>query len=251
VAQASNSAVSLSEIRVSCESCSLGELCLPRGLSADEIGQLDAVVTQKRPVPRGASLYRMNDPAPAVFIARSGSFKSYFTTPQGDEQIVGFHLPGELIGLDGLESGRHSCFVEALETSSVCEVPFEKLESLCSALPRLHKEMFRLMGREIGEEQRLLLLLGHKSAEERLASLLSSLADRYARRGLSAREFNLSMPRQDIANYLGLALETVSRGFAHLQESGIITVDRRHIRITDHKRLADICKGCRGNSDHA
>lgn len=243
--QATIRALSLSDIRISCENCSLGELCLPRGLEADEITQLDAAVTQKRPVARGAHLYRMNDPAPAMFIARSGSFKSCFLTPQGDEQIVGFHLPGELIGLDGLESGRHSCFVEALETSSVCEVPFEKLESLCSILPRIQHEMLRLMGREIGEEQRLLLMLGHKSAEQRLASLLASLSDRYARRGLSGSEFNLSMSRQDIANYLGLALETVSRGFAHLQDEGIIAVDRRHIRIADRKRLTDISAASR------
>lgn len=243
--QATIRAINLSDIRVSCENCSLGELCLPRGLDADEIGQLDAAVTQKRPVARGAHLYRMNDPAPAMFIARSGSFKSCFLTPQGDEQIVGFHLPGELIGLDGLESGRHSCFVEALETASVCEVPFEKLESLCRILPRMQREMLRLMGREIGEEQRLLLMLGHKSAEQRLASLLSSLADRYARRGLSSSEFHLSMSRQDIANYLGLALETVSRGFAHLQDEGVIAVDRRRIRIADHTRLAEISGACR------
>jgi CRP/FNR family transcriptional regulator len=243
MAQATIPAMSLSEIRISCENCSLGELCLPRGLTADEVGLLDAVVTLKRPVTRGTHLYRMSDPAPAMFIARAGAFKSYFTTPQGDEQIVGFHLPGELIGLDGLESGRHTCTVEALETASVCEVPLDKLESLCGTLPRLHKEMLRLMGREIGAEQRLLLLLGHKSAEERIASLLASLSDRYARRGLSAREFDLCMSRQDIGNYLGLALETVSRGFSHLQQTGVIEADRRHIRINDLERLHQLCGG--------
>ena len=159
------------------------------------------------------------------------------SSANGDEQIVGFHLPGELLGLDGFADDTYTCNAVALETSSVCELPLDQLEMLCHQLPGLQKQMRRIMGKEVSNDHKLLLLLGKMTAEERLASFLLSLSRRMEERHWKENEFNLSMPRQDIANYLGMAVETVSRLFATFQSEKIIDVDRRHITILDMQRL--------------
>jgi CRP/FNR family transcriptional regulator len=153
---------------------------------------------------------------------------------------MGFHLPGELFGLDGLETDIHTCSAIALETTSLCELPLNQLDNLCSSIPGLSHQMHRLIGKEVTTEHEMLFLLGKKDAEERLSSFLISISNRLSQRGFSATEFNLSMSRQDIGNYLGLALETVSRQFTHFQEQGIIDVERRHITINDMVRLKEV-----------
>lgn len=227
-------------IKVSCELCSLAELCLPRGLSEAEVHELDGIVKRGRPINRGKHLYRMNDQDHSLYLVRTGSFKSYLSTDDGDEQVVGFHLPGELVGLDAFETGRHTCSTMAMETSTVCELPGEKLNHVCQSVPGLHSQLQSLIGKEISADHSMLLLLGKKSAEEKLASFLVSLSRRFHERGFSPVEFNLCMSRQDIGNYLGLAVETISRLFAKFQEENLLAVDRRLIKIKDLQSLKSL-----------
>lgn len=236
--------ITLHQIKASCHSCSLTQLCLPRGMAAQEVEQLDSIVRRGRPLQRTEHLYRHGDELRSLYVVKSGSFKSYTSTRDGAEQIVAFYLPGELMGFDALQHELHNCSVVALETSSVCEIGFDRFEDLCDKLPSLQRQMRRLVGREVSSEQNMLLLLGQKSAEERLATFLLNLATRFSERGFSAREFNLSMPRQDIANYLGLAVETISRLFTSFQEEGLVEVDRRRIRLADTDRLTEVASVC-------
>jgi CRP/FNR family transcriptional regulator len=174
---------------------------------------------------------------------RSGTLKSYYTTDDGDEQVLGFTLPGEMVGFDGLSDGHYTSNSVVLETSCVCSLPYERLEEMCHTTPGLHKQIMRVVGREITLDHQMLLLLGKRSAEERLATFLVSLSKRYHARGLSATEFNLPMSRQDIGNYLGLAIETVSRLFAHFQEQNLLTVNRRQVFLHDLDRLTGRIEG--------
>jgi CRP/FNR family transcriptional regulator len=202
--------------------------------------KLDTIVEQRKPIHKSDFLFREGDAAIGVYAVRSGSVKTLVESPNGDEQIVGFHLPGELVGLDGFMDGKHTCTAIALETTSVCSMPLDKLEKLCSTLPSLHHQMSRIMGKEVTEDHKMLLMLGKMSAEEKVATFLLSISRRMEERHWKATEFVLSMPRQDIANYLGLAVETVSRLFAHYQEEGVIQVDRRRISILNMQRLKEI-----------
>ncbi len=218
-------------LKVSCAECSLMELCLPRRLDPAELTQLEGIVRHRRPLQRGEVLYRRGESLRALYAIHSGSIKIHISAPGGSEQILGFHLPGNLLGLDGCGTDSYTCTATALETTSICELPYRRLESICTLVPGLNREFHRLMGRAIGAEQAMLLMLGNKKAEERLASFLLNLSRRHGERGFSPLNFNLSMSRHDIGNYLGLALETVSRQFAHFQEAGWISVDRREISI--------------------
>ena len=234
----------LDEIKVSCKDCSLAELCLPHGMSDTEIEELDKIVRRLPPLQAGQHLYRAGDKGRSLFAVRSGAAKSYCITESGDEQVLGFTLPGELVGLDGLSDGYYTSSSIVLETSSVCEMPYEGLEDLCHSLPALNRQILRVASREISAEQQMLMQLGKRTAEERLASFLLSLSSRFSQRGLSATEFNLPMSRQDIGNYLGLAIETVSRLFAHFQEQGVLRVNRKQITIVDMGRLKAMVEGC-------
>jgi CRP/FNR family transcriptional regulator, anaerobic regulatory protein len=241
-----NKTLTINDIKVSCGSCSLAELCLPHGMNGKELDELDKIVVRHQPYQPGEHLFRAGDNSRSMFAVRSGALKSYCTTEDGEEQVIGFTLPGELLGLDGMEDGNYASNALVLETSSICELPFNRLEELCQTLPGLHRQMMRVVGKEITADQRMLLLLGKRSAEERLATFLLSLSKRYRARGLSATEFNLPMSRQDIGNYLGLAIETVSRLFAHFQDLGVLKVNRRQIVLTDLERLTRMVEGCTG-----
>jgi len=235
-----NSNISLSQLSVSCHSCSLSELCLPRGLNEAELEELDGVVERKQSCERDASLYRGGDRLKAIYAVRSGSFKATITTSEGAEQVVGFYLPGELLGLDGFADQRHSCNVIALESATVCKLPYDDFENLCGQLPGLRRQLVHLVGREINNSNRMLLALGQMSAEERLATFLMSFSRRFGERGFSDTEFNLSMPRHDLANYLGVAVETVSRLFSRMQDEQVLAVERRQVRILDKNKLAQL-----------
>jgi CRP/FNR family transcriptional regulator len=232
--------VNLDRLKVTCAQCNLSELCFPHGMNSDDLDKLDTVVEQHKPIHKNDFLFREGDTSTSVYAVRSGSIKIIVESPNGDEQIVGFHLPGELLGLDGFMNGKHTCTAIALETTSVCAIPLEKLEGLCTAVPSLHHQMHRIMGKEVTEEHKMLLMLGKMNAEEKVATFLLSISRRMEERHWKATEFVLSMPRQDIANYLGLAVETVSRLFAHYQEEGVIQVDRRRISILNMQRLKEI-----------
>lgn len=229
--------IPLNKLKIACKNCGLAKLCLPLGLDAGDIDQLDAIVQRNRPLHRSSHIFQTGDKFHSLYVVKTGAIKTYTQCPNGTEQVVGFHLPGEIVGLDGIDCDKHICSAKALETTAVCEVPFECLEELTASIPDLQHQLFRLMSREITKDTGLMVLLGKSTAEERLAAFLLSLSVRFQHRGFSPSEFNLSMSRQEIGSYLGLALETVSRLFTHLQEQKILLVDRKHIEIRDMDSL--------------
>ena len=221
----------LVSIRASCVHCSLRQLCLPAGIDAHELQRLDDIVRRRRPVEQNERLYRLGDPLTAVYVARDGAFKTVSISESGEEQIVGFHLPGELIGLDALGAGEHRCEAVALTHANVCEVPFEQLSEVAAQLPGLQQQLLRIIGQSVGRDHDHLGILVRRQAVERIALFLHGLSERYRNIGQSGLEFRLPMSRDDIARYLGLALETVSRGFGKLQDDGVIVVLGRQIGI--------------------
>ena len=233
----SNTVISIANIKIACQNCSLASLCLPLGMNPADVEKLEAIVKRTRPLRRGDHLFETDAPFRSLFAVKTGSIKTYALGADGSEQVLGFHLPGELIGLDAIQSEQHRCSARVLETSTVCELPFHRLEELASHIPSLQHQLFRLLSKEISQDSDMAALLGRSTAEERLASFLLSLSERYHRRGFSAKEFILSMSRQEIGSYLGLALETVSRLFTRFQDDGILQVDRKHIAIKDMDRL--------------
>lgn len=228
-----NKVSQLTSMRVACESCSLHQLCLPLELSADDVEELDRIIKRRRPLQRGECLFQAGDSFTAIYAIRSGSLKTFTTTDDGQEQVTGFHLPSELVGLDAITTDTHNCTARALETTSVCEIPYTRLQELGAKIPGLQRQLLRIMSKEILEDQNLMIWLAKKTAEERLASLLLRMSKQFSDRHFSAREFNLSMSRTDIANYLGLAVETVSRLFSRFQSDGLLSVDRKHVVIED------------------
>lgn len=201
---------------------------------------LDSMVKRRGPLRRHERLFRVGDTGRHLYAVRTGAVKSWIVSANGDERVVGFHLPGELVGVDALGDGTHSCTAAALETTSLCRVSFDTLGTLARACPAINAQVQRLLGEALSHANDLLVLLGKKSALERMASFLLNLSGRLERRGLSHREFSLTMTRIDIGNYLGLALGTVCRLLAELQEIGALSVRRRHIRILDIDRLRAI-----------
>lgn len=217
---------------VSCEHCHVRELCLPRGLNHEDLVQLDSEVHRR--VMHGKDiLYRAGDRLTHLYAVRSGSAKVAVSDHTGAEQVVGFYLAGELLGLDGLYDERHRGTASALETTSLCEIAFDGLERLCARLPSLKRQVERLMGKEISTEQQLMLSLAHRGVEQRVAVFLLDLSRRWSQRGFSATRFALSMTRDELASYLGTAPETVSRAFVELRGAGLLKVDKRNIQILD------------------
>lgn len=229
-----NKIISFESLRVACRSCSLATLCLPLGLEAEDVERLENIIKRSRPLHRGDQLFRRGDRFEALYVVKTGSVKTYAPSgEQGGEQVLGFHLPGELLGLDAIDRDHHTCSAKVLETSAICEIPFQRFEELAASVPSLQRQMYRLLSKEIVQDNEMLLLLGKKTAEERLATFLLSLSQRLSKRGLSATDFYLSMSRHEIGSYLGLAVETVSRLFTRFHEEGILRVERRHVRVID------------------
>jgi len=225
------------QTQASCNNCRLSSLCLPLSLHLEDVDLLDQIVQRGRPLQRGSHLYRAGDAFQSLFAIRSGSVKASTLNEQGEEQVTGFYLPGELVGLDGIADNQYTNSVVALETASVCEIPFHLMEELSLKIPSLQRHMFQLLSREITQDQQMLSLLSKNNAEERVAALLLSLSKRHQRRHLSANDFQLPMSRTDIGNFLGLTIETISRVFRRLQQQGILAVDKKHIRIQDMEQL--------------
>lgn len=234
--------VSLDGIKVACSNCGLSTLCLPYGLKPDDVERLEHIVRRNRPLQRGQTLYSPGDKFRSLYVVKTGAVKTFTQTASGDEHVIGFHLPGEILGLDAIQEDQHGCFAKALETTAICEMPFGRLEELSSSIPSLQHQMLRLLSREVCSESQMISLLNNSSAEERLASFLISLSERFHRRGFSATDFFLAMSRQDIGSFLGLALETVSRLFTRFQDQGILRVDRKHVQITDMEGLRSVMK---------
>lgn len=229
---------------IHCHDCSMGTLCIPFTLNNNELEQLDSIIERKKPIQKGEQIFKSGDPLKSLFAIRSGTIKSYTITEQGDEQITGFHLAGDVIGFDGIHSQTHQSFAQSLETAMICEIPFATLDELSGTMPKLRQQIMRLMSTEIISDQEMILLLSKKNAEERLAAFINNLAIRYANRGFSAKEFRLTMTRGDIGNYLGLTVETISRLLGRFQKSGLIEVKGKYITILDLEALTQLA----GNS---
>jgi CRP/FNR family transcriptional regulator, anaerobic regulatory protein len=225
---------------VACSSCCLQRVCLPCGLSSRELDQFGHIVTTKRRVARGAALYRDGDAFEYLYAVRSGAFKTVGVSHHGDEKITGFHLAGELLGLEAISAGRYSYSAVALEDSEVCAIPFAALEKLSLTVPALQHQLFRVLSGDISRDQGLMLLLGSMTAEQRLAAFLLSLSRRYQRLGFAADRFILRMTRDEIGNYLGLTLETVSRLLSRFQKEGLIGVHQREIELKNVDKLRDL-----------
>jgi len=225
--------IDLEQSRSVCSACGLQELCLPIGLDPAEIDRLDRVVEHHRMVRRGDYLYRAGYPFRSLFAVRSGFLKSCVLHDDGREQVTGFHMMGEFVGMDAISTDVHTCDAVALEDSDICEIPFVTLEELSRTVPALQRHLHKIMSREIVRDHGVMLLLGRMKAEERLATFLLNLSQRYCARGYSGTSFHLRMTREEIGSYLGLKLETVSRVFSKFQEEGLISVQNRYIELKD------------------
>jgi CRP/FNR family transcriptional regulator, anaerobic regulatory protein len=239
--------IDIASLKAACSECSLRDLCLPLGLSAEDMHVLEGSIKSHRKLSKGDFLYRVGDPFRSLFAIRTGSTKTCEIAADGSVQITGFHLPGELLGIDAISSEKHPCDVVALETSEICELPFGKLEALARELPGLQHQLFRIMSREIMEEEVQLLMLGRMKAEERLAAFLVSFSKRYQHLGHSPNDLRLPMSRQDLGDYLGLALETVSRLFSRFQEEKLISVQGRSVKLLNIDALKDVTKQAMAN----
>lgn len=238
---------SLAELKSICSTCGLRQLCLPVGLSAEDLQRVDALITHRQRIPAGRHLYRQHDPFKALYAIRSGILKTYDLNSEGGEQVNGFHMSGELVGLDAISTERHVCNAVALDDCDVCIIPFSRLETLLQEIPSLMRQFHRLMSHEIATDHGMMMLLGTLSAEQKLAVFVLNLSQRLHARGLSPTVIRLSMSREEIGNYLGLTLETVSRTFSRLQEDGLIVVDRRNLTIRNLSLLEQLAGyACRG-----
>jgi CRP/FNR family transcriptional regulator len=235
--------IDLARLRRSCAQCSLQQLCLPAGIDADELVRLDEIVRRRRTLARGERLFRIGDPLASVFVARDGAFKTVSISEGGEEQVIGFHLAGELIGLDALGEGAHRCEAVALETANVCDVPLDELSAVAAKLPSLQQQLLRVSGHSLNRDHDHMEMLVRRQANERIALFLHGLGERYRQIGQSPSALRLPMSREDVARYLGLALETVSRGFTRLQEDGVIAVHGRRVEILDLDLLERLAHG--------
>lgn len=228
-------------IPIACTDCGIYNLCFAVGGDAD-LSVLDTLVKSRRTYRRGELLFSIGEPYRAVFAIRNGSVKTSVLTDDGRIQVTGLHVAGELLGLSSLVADRYSCEARALETTSVCEVPFERYEELVAQVPGLQHQMLKIMSQEIIHNQEMMLLLGKKRAEERLASFFINLSRRFKRHGKPADEITLSMSRSDIGNYLGLAEETVCRVISRFEDESLISTRRRIVRLLQPDQLQAISR---------
>jgi CRP/FNR family transcriptional regulator len=225
------------EVNRHCASCAVRDLCVPVGLDSDAVDSLDRLISSHTRIRKRASVYRPGDAFSALYAVRLGTFKTLMLAEDGREQVTGFHMAGEILGHDGICDNAHVCQAIALEDSEVCVLPFRQLDALAHEIPSLRRNLYRFISRHACHDQNMMLLLGSRCAEERLVIFLLDLAERYHARGYSASEFMLRMTREEIASYLGLKLETVSRLFSHLQGEGLIQVQGRAIKLLDSPAL--------------
>ena len=235
--------VNLDRLRRSCGQCSLQVLCLPAGNDSGDLQRLDEIVRNRRPLAAGDSLFRSGQALGSLYVAREGAFKTVATNERGESQVIGFHLPGELMGLDALGSGFHACDAQALTRATVCEVPLGQLESICTQVPGLQHQLLRIIGQGINRDQTHMEMLGRRQASERLALFLHGLSERYRLLGRPAAMFMLPMSREDIASFLGMVIETVSRTLTKMQDDGMISVRGRQVNILDAARLEAMVQG--------
>jgi CRP/FNR family transcriptional regulator, anaerobic regulatory protein len=220
-------------LQTQCSGCHLKDLCLPCGLSGNDVSRLDGLKFSRRRVKEGQTLYRQGDKFQFLYAVRSGTFKSSVALKDGREHVTGFQMAGEVMALDGLAQGVHASVATALEDAEICAIPYAHLSELAAGSPQVQQAVSRLMSREIVREHGLMTLLGSMSAEERIAAFLLNVSQRMKARGYSPSEFHLRMSRAEIGSYLGMKLETVSRTLSSFQQQGLLQVDKKHVRIVD------------------
>ena len=236
-------ALRLEPLKVACCGCNLRELCLPVGIAEDQMHRLDDIVTTRRSLARGETLFRAGEQFTSLYAVRTGFFKTCFSSEDGRNQVTGFQMAGELLGLDGIGTDHHTCDAVALEDSQVCVISYAQLEELSREISDLQRQFHKIMSREIVRDHGVMLLLGSMRAEERLAAFLLNLTHRLHTRGFSSSAIVLRMSREEIGSYLGLKLETVSRTFSKFQANGMLFVRHRQIRITDPVGLQNLIDG--------
>ena len=210
------------------------------GLSEQELLRVDELVAVRRTVKRGASLFHNGEKFSSLYAIRTGFFKTTVNTEDGRDQVTGFQMAGEIIGLDGIVNELHTCDAIALEDAEVCVLPFDRIEEISREITSLQRHVHKIMSREIVREHGVMLLLGSMRAEERLAAFLLNLVQRLQARGFSKSELILRMTREEIGSYLGMKLETVSRTFSKFADDGMVEVKQRHIHICDADALKRI-----------
>jgi CRP/FNR family transcriptional regulator len=230
---------------VTCSGCGMREFCLPKGLEGEDLARVEQLVYARRRLRRGEALFRAGDEFNAIYAIRSGFFKTTTISDDGREQVTGFSLPGDLLGMDGIGSGAYDGNAVALEDSEVCVLPFALAEALGREIPALQRHLHCVLSREIVRDRGVMMLLGSMRAEERLAAFLLNLSRRFRRRGYSPTDFHLRMTREEIGGYVGLKLETVSRLFSRFHEDGLIEIQQKHVRILDVPGLEAVLGGDR------
>ena len=232
--------MTIKAIKIACSNCNLRDLCMPLGLNADELMRVDELVAARRPVKRGGALFHSGEKFSSLYAIRTGFFKTCVITEDGRDQVTGFQMAGEIIGLDGIVNDQHTCNAIALEDAEVCVMPFDRIEEISREVSALQHHVHKIMSREIVREHGIMLLLGSMRAEERLAAFLLNLVQRLEARGFSRSELVLRMTREEIGSYLGMKLETVSRTFSKFADEGLIKVSQRNISILDSDALKHI-----------
>jgi CRP/FNR family transcriptional regulator len=222
---------------VSCSNCCLRHVCLPCGLGDGDVGQVDELTRVKRRVAKGAVLFRAGDRFETLYAVRSGSFKTVCISRNGQEKVVGLHLPGEVMGLEAISRRKQGYDAIALEDSEVCVIPYARLTELALRVPDLQHQLLRLVSGDISRDEGLMLLMGGMDAGQRIAALLLSLSKRYQKLGYSPTRFSVRMSREEIGSYLGLTLETVSRLFSRFQRDGVIAARQREVELKDTQAL--------------
>ncbi|KFZ30717.1 transcriptional regulator [Pseudidiomarina salinarum] len=222
---------------IHCQNCSMAPLCLPKNLSEGDMARLDTIIQRHKPLHKKDLLVTADAPLRYLYAVRSGSLKSYTLDDHGVEQIIDFHLPGDLVGFDALATGRHRSFTQALETTMLCEIPLNSLDDLSAEMPVLRRELMSMMSSELYTSKQLLGSLNNRAADARLAHFLLGLSQRFADRGLSGKSFRLSMTRADIGNYIGLSVETISRILSRLQHENVLLVENKLVEILAMDRL--------------
>jgi CRP/FNR family transcriptional regulator len=222
-----------------CSTCAFSAACMQSGYDKEQLRELHVLVDHVGPFREGEHVFREGDPFNAIAAVRAGTVKTYVNDADGREQVLGFFLPGEVIGLNAISHPRYPCNAVALDSVMLCRFSFPTMSALALRMPGLQQQLFRLLSEDIGKAT---LLAGNFAADERMAAFLVGLSRRYAARGFSPDRFVLTMTRTDIANYLRLAAESVSRVFRRFQDDGLLRVERREIELLDRARLEQLAR---------
>jgi CRP/FNR family transcriptional regulator len=244
----SSNVISLIDRQQNCQECRLSSDCLVRVKESEDTPARIGIPVTGHVVRRGTHIFRMGDCFDTLYSVRSGAVKTYRLTEEGEQQVTGFYLPGDLFGLESVEADVYASNAVALDTSCICAIQFDRLETLCRSSREVARRLTGRMSQRIREGEEAFIVLGHKSADERMAWFLMNLSDKQQRIGVSADEINLPMPRTDIGSYLMLAVETVSRVLTRLQSAGLLEVERNRVRIKNFERLEQLA-GCKPHHD--